>query len=231
MLQLLFCLLVLSTSVTAQSVIISAPNTDITPKGEVMLAHESQWNRFQTGNYWNSFTFGTYGLSKNTELAATLYGLDRPATGNVALGVGLKHRWLHRTTASGWQWEGSAGFMSPLSVSGRGLGGWGFGNVSVRAPGVRTRVTVGPSYGSSQIFGRGTYSTLVGLEQPVSKQFSLVADWFSGTHDLAAAIGGFAWHPRRELVVILAYKVPNNAASGKPAPLVELTYNFTARRR
>lgn len=229
--RLLLFLLLLTVSVFAQSVIISAPNTDITPTGEVMVAHESQLNRFQSGNYWNSFTFGTYGLSKNTELAATLYGLGRPATGNVALGVGLKHRWLHHTTASGWQWESTAGFMTPLSLSGRGTGGWGFGNVSVRAPGTRTRVTVGPSYGSSQIFGRRTYSTMVGVEQPLSKQFSLVADWFSGTHDLAAAIGGVAWHPRRELVVIVAYKVPNNAASGKPAPLVELTYNFALRRR
>lgn len=229
--RFLFYFLILSSSVFAQSVIISAPSTDITPKGEVMLAHESQLNRFQSGNYWNSFTFGTYGLSKDTELAATLYGLGRPATGNVALGLGLKHRLLHHTTASGWQFEATSGFMIPVSLSGRGVGGWGFGNVSVRAPGTRTRVTVGPSYGSSQIFGRRTYSTMVGLEQPLSKHFSLVADWFSGTHDLAAGIGGFAWHPKRELVIIVAYKIPNNAVSGKPAPLIELTYNFAARKR
>ncbi|MBM3798339.1 MAG: hypothetical protein FJW31_30850 [Acidobacteria bacterium] len=188
-----------------------------------MLAHEGQLNRFQTGNYWNSFTFGTYGLSKNTELAATLHGLGRPASGNVSLGVGLKHRWLLHTTASGWQLGASSGFMTPLSLSGRGVGGWGFSNFSVRAPGVRTRVTAGPSYGSSQIFGRRTYSTMVGLEQPLSKKFSLAADWFSGTHDLAAAIGGVAWHPTPQLVVIFAYKVPNNAASWKPASLIELT--------
>ncbi len=229
--RLIICFLMFFASALAQSVIISAPSTDITPKGEVMLAHESQLNRFQTGNYWNSFTFGTYGLSKNTELAATLYGLGRPATGNVALGVGLKHRWLHHTTASGWQFEATAGFMTPFSLSGRGVGGWGFGNVSIRAPRTRTRVTVGPSYGTSQIFGRRTYSTMVGLEQPVSKKFGILADWFSGTHDLAAAIGGLAWHPKRELVIIVGYKVPNNAVSGKPAPLIEVTYNFALRKR
>ena len=214
-----------------QSVVISAPSTDITPRDEVMLAHESQFNRFQSGRYWNSFTFGTYGLSKDTELAATLYGWGRPASGNVALGVGLKHRWLDHQTASGWHWEATAGAMVPVSLSGRGAGGWGFSNISVRAPGLRTRLTAGPSYGTSQIFGRRTYSTMIAVEQPLSKHFSLVADWFSGTHDLAAAIGGFAWHPRREVVVIAAYKVPNNAISGKPAPLIEVTYSFLTRKR
>ncbi len=29
-----------------------------------MLAHESQFNRFQSGRYWNSFTFGTYGTAR-----------------------------------------------------------------------------------------------------------------------------------------------------------------------
>ncbi|MBY0504217.1 MAG: hypothetical protein K2X03_09915 [Bryobacteraceae bacterium] len=196
-----------------------------------MLAHESQFNRFAGGkNYWNSFTFGTVGLSKDTEFAATLYGLGRPASGNVSLGIGLKHRVLNKQTASGWHWEATSGFMVPFSLSGRGTGLWGYGNVSLRTPKSKTRLTAGPSYGSSQIFGRRAYSTMVGVEQPLSKHFTLVADYFSGTHELAAAIGGFAWHPRRELVVIFAYKVPNNAISGKPAPLVELTYTFGARK-
>lgn len=216
----------------AQTVIISAPNTDITPKGEVMVAHETQFNRFAGGkNYWNSFTFGTVGVGKNTELAATLYGLTRPASGNVALGLGVKQRVLQVEMPGGWHVEGVGGFMIPVSLSGRGVGGWGYGAFSLRTPGSKTRITAGPSYGSSQIFGVRTWSAIVGLEQPLSKQFTLVADWFSGTHDLAAGIAGFAWHPKRELVVIAAYKVPNNARSGKPAPLIEITYNFGLRRK
>jgi hypothetical protein len=216
----------------SQSVIISAPNTDITHKGEIMLAHESQLNRFSGGqNYWNSFTFGTYGLSKDTELAATLYGVSRPSSRNVALGVGLKHRFLKYESGSGWHIEGVGGFMAPFSLSGNGVGAWGYSAFSVRVPKARTRITAGPSFGSRQIFGQDrTYSTMLGVEHPLSKHFTLVADYFSGTHDLAAGIGGFAWHPKRELVVIVAYKVPNNARSGKPAPLIEVTYSFGAKK-
>ena len=70
---------------------------------------------------------------------------------------------------------------------------------------------------------------MVAVEQPVSKHFSIVSDRLSGTHHLAAVIGVFGWHPRRELVVIVAYKVPNNAASGKPAPL--LRFHLRGKRK
>lgn len=220
----------LALSALGQSVIISVPSTDITPKGELMIAHESQFNRFSGGkNYWNSFTFGTYGIGKNTELAATLYGVGRPASGNNALGVGLKQRLLD-VKLGHWHVESTAGFMLPISLSGNGTGYWGFGNVSVKTPGTETRITVGPSYGTRQIFGRRTYSTIVGIEQPVSKKWSLLADWFTGTHDIAAGIAGFSWRPIHELIIIGAYKIPNNAISGKPAPLVEVTYSFPVRR-
>lgn len=219
-------------AVYAQSVIISAPSVDITPKGEVMVAHESQFNRFAGGkNYWNSFTFGTVGLGKNTEFAATLYGVGRPASGNNSLGVGLKHRPLNIHTKSGWEIESTAGFMVPFSLSGNGTGYWVYSNLGVRIPKARTRITAGPSFGTRQIFGRRTYSTMVGIEQPLNKHWVLVADYFSGTHDLAAAIGGVAWIPKPQLMVIMAYKVPNNAKSGKPAPLLEVTYTFGHKKK
>ncbi len=222
----------LAAQAAAQSVIISVPSVDITPRGEVMVAHESQVNRFSGGrNYWNSFTFGTVGLGGGAEFAATLYGVGRPASGNVALGAGLKQRLLHKATTSGWHIESTAGFMVPFSLSGRGTGVWGYGNIALRHPRTRTRLTAGPSYGTTQIFGRRTAAAIVGVEQPVHPKLTLVADWFTGTHELGAAIAGLAWQPTRQLIVIAAYKVPNNAISGKPAPLVEVTYTFSLRGR
>lgn len=193
-----------------------------------MIAHESQVNRFQSGNYWNSFTFGTIGLSKKTEFAATLYGLGRPASGNNSLGVGLKHKIVDKEFHSGWHLESIAGFMVPFSLSGKGTGSWVYGAASIRTPKTKTRFTVGPGYGTRQIFGRRAYSTMVGVEQPLNKKWMLLADWFTGTNELGAAIAGFSWTPKPGLIIIGAYKVPNNAISGKPAPLIEVTYSFRA---
>jgi hypothetical protein len=77
----------------AQSVIVSVPSTDVTTPKRLMLAHESQLNLHSYNKpYWNSFTFSTFGIGYNIELAATLYGLSSPGSGTVALAAGYKHR-------------------------------------------------------------------------------------------------------------------------------------------
>lgn len=210
----------------AQSVIVSAPNTDTTPKGIVMLAHESQVNAWsQSKLYWNSFTFSTYGLTKNLELAATLYGVSRPGSGNVALAAGYKQR-IPLPKVGGFEPAFAFGQMLPVSLSGKGVGTWTYGVASVRVPGLRTRFTAGPSYGSEQVFGSRTLHALLGIEQPLNDKFMLIADWFTGRHDLAALVTGLQWHAAHGFIVIVGYKFPNVRRAGPASALCELTYEF-----
>lgn len=191
----------------------------------MMIAHESQYNHLRQGNYWNSFTFGTVGVGRNTELAATVLGIGRPETGNRTLALGLKHRIpLYRN--KGWEIASSVGAMAPVSLSGHGVGHWLYGNISVKAARAGTRVTAGPSHGSRQMFGRDTYSTMIGIEQPLNKRFSIICDAYTGTHDLGAAIFAIGYHPNPDFMLIAGWKAANNAASGKPAFMVEVTYMF-----
>ncbi|MBY0376350.1 MAG: hypothetical protein K2Q23_20305 [Bryobacteraceae bacterium] len=206
-----------------QSLIVGIPNADVTKKGEFALAHESQLNRFEAGNYWNSFTFATYGVGHHTELAMSMYGVSSPDSRNQSLGAGFKTslpwkgEWARK-----WEFKTSFGAMIPLSFDGRGVGYWGYGNASVRLPGARTRFTAGPSYGTRQIFGKRTYSTMVGIEQPLTKRWGIVSDWFSGRHDLGAAIVGMSFQRDPRTLIIFGYKVANNAISGKPAFMIEV---------
>ncbi|MCU0682339.1 MAG: hypothetical protein MUF34_08810 [Polyangiaceae bacterium] len=210
----------------AQSLIVSVPNTDVTRPGVSMIAHESQLNTWsQPYAYWNSFTFATQGIGHNIELAATLYGVSRPGSGNVAVALGYKHR-IPLDPSSPWEPTVAVGQMFPVSLSGTGVGTWTYGVGSLRVPGLRTRVTVGPSYGTRQIFGRTTVSAIVGLEQPITHQISLIADWFSGDHDLGAAVPGVQFNVTHALIVIGGFKIPNTKRAGPPAALVELTYEF-----
>lgn len=222
----LFVSSVVPPAVFGQSLIVGVPSTDVTPKGHVMIAHESQFNRFQAPrNYWNSFTFGTIGLGANTEFAATLYGPGRPATGNNTLAIGLKHRMPLAKAGNRWEPTLAVGAMLPFSLVGRGTGYWGYSAFSFRLP-TKTRITAGPSHGTRQVFGVNATKAIVGIEHPFNKKWMFVADWMSGTHDLAASIWGMAYHVNPQLVVIAGYKIPNNARSGKPAPLLEITYTF-----
>lgn len=218
--------LVWPSAAAAQSVVVSVPNTDVTRPGVTMVAHESQLNTWSYDHtYWNSFSFATYGIGKNIELAATLYGLGSPATGNVTLAVGYKHR-IPLVEGSPWEPTVAVGSMLPFSLSGRGVGIWSYGAASVRLPGARTRFTVGPSYGTKQIFGDTTVSGLVAVEQPITKHIHLIADWFSGRHELGALVPAVQLNLSHALIVIAGVKLPNSSLAGPVSGLVEVTYEF-----
>ncbi|MFO0734842.1 MAG: hypothetical protein U0270_03145 [Labilithrix sp.] len=211
--------------VCAQSVVVSVPSTDVARPGHVMLAHESQLNTWTYGRaYWNSFTFGTYGFAENMELAATLYGLSSPASGRRTVAVGYKHRVPLGTSV----WEPTVAFgpMLPVSLEGDGVGIWTYAVMSVRLPGVRTRFSAGPSYGSRQIFGRPTASLLAAIEQPITSRVSFVADWFSGEHELGAFVPAMQWNMTSNFIIIAGVKVPTADRAGPVAGLVELTFEF-----
>ncbi len=206
--------------------IISVPNVDVAKKGETLVAFEGQYGRPGGSNYFNTFTFATHGIGKNTELAATLFGFSSPGTDNRSIALGFKSvlPWT-----AGWakkrEVKTGYGFLVPFSFDGRGTGYWAFANIGFRLPVTRTRLTWGPSYGTSQIFGRRTYTNIVGVEHPLTKRWSVVADWYTGTHDLAAAVLAMQYQ-KRQLTVITGYKVANNTRSGQNAVMCEITYAF-----
>lgn len=226
MIPILLIALTSVSQIAAQSLIVGIPNAEVTPKGEFVLAHETQLNRFASGPYWNSFTFATYGIGKHTELATSLYGVSSPGSGNRAIGFGAKSSLPLPIGDGRWEPKASGGFMIPVSLDGQGTGYWFYGNASVRIPGPRTRITVGPSYGTRQIFGRRAYSTMLGIEQPLTRRWSVVSDWFSGTNGLGAAIFALSWQKDRKTLIIFGYKVANNARSGRPAFMIEVARGF-----
>ncbi len=131
----------------------------------------------------------------------------------------------HRVPVGDSPWESALAFgqMIPVSLSGTELGLWTFGAASVRLPVTRTRLTLGPSYGSKHVFGRTALSALAGVEQPLSKSFSVIFDWFSGGHDLGAAVPAVQWNVNHSFIVIAGVKLPNTARAGPVSALVELT--------
>lgn len=195
-----------------------------------MLAFEGQYNRLKSGNYFNSFTFSAYGIGHRTELAASLYGFSSPSSGNRSFGVGGKH-WIPLAGEQDhWERRAFVGGMIPFSLDGQGVGYWAYGGVSARIPKTKTRLTAGPSIGTKQIFGtaggRNNLHAIVGIEQPLTKHWSVVSDWFSGTHELAAGIFALSYQPDKKTLIIFGWKAPNNAPSGKPSLTVEVTRFF-----
>jgi hypothetical protein len=233
---LLVVLIALNTSplLFAQSLIVGIPNAEVTPKGHVLLAHESQvnwWNqtneRGERITSWNSFNFGCYGLSENIELCLTSFNIGSPASRNVSIAAGFKTVFpLFMKELPDWEIRSITGLMVPVSLDGHGVGIWSYGGISWRLPYLKTRLTVAPSYGTRQIFGRDVFCWMVGYEQPITDKFSIIGDWYTGTHDIAAYISAFQYDINEHLTLIAGYKFANNAESTFNTVMVEITVEF-----
>ena len=126
------------------------------------------------------------------------------------------------------------------------FGIWSYALYSLRIPQLKTRLTGGISYGTSQIYGFRTKfidnvkietqtpnnigTVLLGFEQPLTEHLSFIADWYSGTHALAAVISAIQYDIGNS-VFILGYKIANNKESGSNALIFELMINIPTKKK
>lgn len=224
------------TPLHAQSLIVGIPNAEATPKGAWFFTHESQIE-VETRRAWNTFQFLTYGVGHvgkrllpggfDTEIALSFVNFGRPSTGKRTIAAGIKSVYeLPSASGKQWQLRGTFGAFVPVSLEGDGPGSWLFSSGSFRIPNVATRVTVGPTYGTPQLFGKEKLGMMAGIEQPLGGAFkrrvSVIADWYSGRHDLAAAIPAVQFNLPREWIFIAGYKLPNRGAATERAFVVEV---------
>jgi len=203
----------------AQQTIFNVPSADVTEKGKVFVQHESQFS-----NKFGLFThYGAYGIGKNTELDLTLFGVGTKKVRNEVLGVGFKTSIpLHEKSETKFTY----GTLIPISLRGKGVGGYAYSHLSTRLPKSKTRVTSGVFVGTTTLFGRDFISYIAGIEQPVTKRFSIVMDWYSGKHANGFFIPGFAYTFDRNLTLWAGYQIHNNKANGNNGFAIELSKIF-----
>lgn len=220
----------------AVSLIAGVPNAETTPPKTGMIAGEIQFPFRQPPvgpTHAAGFVFATLGVFKNFELATTLYNLAVPGTQRIALSAGFKHviplHGLAGDTGAAERWEPKVfwGTEIPFALQGtEGVGAWVFLGSSLRIPKTKTRFTLGPSWGSRQIFGREIWMIFAGIEQPVTQHFSIIADWMSGATDLGAAIVAVQWDPVHWFTLITGPKISNSEVKTPTAWMLELTIDL-----
>ncbi len=208
----------------AQSLIVGIPNAETTPRGRFALTHESQALLFKQPVAWNSFSFLTYGVSDHVEASLSLTGLSAPRSGELSIGAGFK--WvapLFESAAPAWELRATVGASALFSLDRAAVGGWGYAHGSFRIPRAHTRITAGLSYGSEELFGQGQtpVAAMVGIEQPITDWFWLVADWYSGHHALGALIPAVQFNVGR-FALIAGYKLDNDRARPSDAVIFEV---------
>jgi hypothetical protein len=233
-----------SSVASAQSLIVGIPSADVAEEHHLEITHESQWNFWENGLKWNSFNFACYGVGHNLELTAALNNLNNEGSSNLALGLGAKKVFpILKGSTSLQEIKLTAGSNLLYSVNKKEPGIWIYSHASFRIPKVHTRLTLGGSYGTYQAFGfrrflvngeqqlepRDPFALMLGFEQPLTKHVSLIGDWFSGTHDLAAFIPAMQVDIKKH-VLIFGYKFPN-PNTGNEALILEFMFSIPTKKQ
>ena len=221
-----FCVVLKSAPLLAQQTIVNLPSADQTPKGHLFVLHETQFRTWDPEPYWRSTNFFTYGITDGFEACFTTYNIDLIGRNKPYTALGFGYKFAHqffRETEPDLEVKLTGGQMLTASLDGLGTGLWTYAHASMRLPVLHTRIAAGLSNGSRQVFGgvregfiTGEHINFIGsIEQPFTKDFGFVMEWFAGDHEMADLIPGIIYHNKQyEVVIILGYKIGNTGASG-----------------
>ncbi len=208
----------------AQSLIVGIPSADVVHKNHIEFTHETQTNFWEKKDIkWNSFNFVTLGLGANSEVTFSANNLNNDNSKDLALGLGVKKIFPFLKKYEKWEFKWTIG-GNVLSFANRfDVGHWAYSHLSMRLPKSQTRFTGGISHGTAQVFGYKSllindqiittpyepWSMIAGIEQPITKNVSIIADWYSGTHSLGMLIPAVQVNWKNNIFIV-GYKIPND---------------------
>jgi hypothetical protein len=225
----IICLLVLSPKLSfAQMTILNVPSADVAPKKRVFVQHESQFRTKENGRFLNLTNYLTAGIGKNTELTATHFNLASPATGNQTLALGFKTSLpLEFEEFKSLQPKIIFGSSAAISLQGNGVGNWTYAAGSLEIPQTKTRLTIGVSQGTKQIFNKSTTALMIGFEQKITENLSYVGDWYSGkTNPLGIFASALSYRFPQDFALFFGYQVANSKRIARNGFIVEISKMF-----
>lgn len=203
----------------AQQTIFNVPSADVTEKGMIFVQQEGQFG----GDFGLFTSYSAYGIGKHTEVDVTLFGVGTKNVRNEVLGVGFKTSLpIHEKSET----KLTFGSLVPISLKGNGVGGYTYSHLSTRLPKLKTRLTAGGFIGTTTVFGRDFICFIGGIEQPITKRFGLITDWYSGKHSNGFLIPGFYYNFPKNTTLWAGYQIPNNRANGNNGFVIELSKIF-----
>lgn len=213
-------------SAYAMQTIFNVPSADVTPKEKRYFLQEAQFNGSNPGAFFNGTSFGAYGIGYNTEIDATLFNVSSPASQNISLGVGFKSAMpipILKEKFPEREFKLTVGSELLLGLEGNDVGNWTYAHLSGRVPKLNTRLTAGISYGTKQVFGKQATAFIAGVEQPVTKKFSLIGDWYSGSEHFAGfLITGFSYAFPKNTTLYAGYQIPNTPQNGNNGFVIQV---------
>jgi len=212
-------LLLFSTRTLAQQTIFNVPSADLTEKGMIFFQHQSSFSNKFAG-FDNNFVLG---VGKNSELDITLFDVGTKNIQNEVLALGFKSviPLIERN-----QTKITFGHLIPISLRGNGVGGYTYSHLSTVLPKINTRLTSGIAIGTTTLFDKDFICYIAGIEQPITKKFSFVMDWYSGKHSNGFLIPGFYYSLTPKTILSFGYRIRNKVQNGPNGFIVEISKFF-----
>lgn len=226
--SLLFCLIIVGPIVTpSQSSIFNTPSTDTQVEKTFYLEADyfAHFASSQNGGFHSAGPSIVYGLRKDLEIGVNFYYLRED--GNTTTEIQPNIKWkVYENKKNGIAVSaGAIGFIPLSNASGTSPSAMIYLNASKtidRANGLK--VTGGIYQMINSEHDETKTGLMIGLQQPITKKLSLLADWSSGNNRFGYSSAGFGYEVNRSQYFGMGYSFGN---SGRGNNYFTAFYGFT----
>lgn len=220
------CILIFGMSAHSQSGVFFVPSTDTQEKGTLHLTLEaySHFANYDKGGFQSYGPSIVYGLKKNVEIGVNYYFTYDIDGGAHELQPNIK--WKAYESANGVAVSfGTVAFIPLNKKAGDRVTAQFYANTSKTLKAAKDLRLTGGIYAmanTSEEFGTRS-GLMLGVEQPLTKKFKLLADWTSGKNSLGYSNFGFSYDLKRSQNLSVAYTFGN---SGRGNNFLSVHYGF-----
>lgn len=227
---ILFALALLGSSSWAQSGIFFIPSTDTQENKSLHITLEaySHFASYRNGGFQSYGPSIVYGLKKNVEVGVNYYFTYNADGGSHELQPNIKWKAYENEKKGVAIALGTVAFVPLNKNAGDRTTAQLYANASKRFNSANGLRLTGGVYGVAN--GASDYGTksgvLVGIEQPITSKFKLLADWTSGKNSLGYSNFGFSLDLKKSQNLSIAYTIGN---SGRRNNFLSIHYGFTIK--
>lgn len=215
-------------TVSAQTTIINAPSTDTIDEKFVYIEADflTHFGSFKNGGFRSGGYRIVYGARKNLEVGVNIFHTRSEGLSQTELQPNVKWRFFrnekYKAAASG----GVTVFIPLNRQTGKRPVTLAYSNVSKEfnlARGIRFTVGAYKVLGAEREFG-SKEGAIVGVEKPIFKRVTLVADWFSGKNRFGYSAAGANFQITGKQVLSTGYNFGN---TGRRNNYLSVFYGYT----
>ena len=216
-------------SVRGQQTIFNVPTTDVLDRGKVYGELDVS---FKTNCQAALCRFSSFvprvvvGTGGNVEVGLNVTGNIQPGVDTTTLVPVIKWR-PYNNSDKGWAIIAGDHVFIPVRNKSYNIGNYVYVEVS-KSFKHGTRLTAGGyDFTKNVVASANRAGGQFGLEQTVTKNFSIIADWFTGKHSAGYFTPGISFKPTKKITGYAGYSIGNMAAAqGNHYFLIEFGYNF-----